>query len=104
MFVGGIALYILVRVAQPPGDPAVEPISKPLIYVPFLGKARRATPGDLYTTRGIARDLHDPTFSGRKASIEEMAPVCPFLSGSDGTYSRRLYPRSGAPGRSSGGT
>ena len=36
MFVGGIALYILVRVAQPPGDPAVEPISKPLIYVPFL--------------------------------------------------------------------
>ena len=36
MFVGGIALYILVRVAQPPGDPAVEPISKSLIYVPFL--------------------------------------------------------------------
>src|SRR5215212_5402262 len=63
---------------------------------PFLGKARRATPGDLYTTRGIARDLHDPTFPGRKASIEEMTPVCPFLSGSDGTYSRRLYPRSGA--------
>jgi hypothetical protein len=36
MFAGGIALYILVRVAQPPGDPAVELISKPLIYVPFL--------------------------------------------------------------------
>jgi len=33
MFVGGIALYILVRVARRPGR---RTISKPLIYVPFL--------------------------------------------------------------------
>jgi hypothetical protein len=36
MFVGGIALYVLARVAQSPDDPAAEPIGKLLIYVPFL--------------------------------------------------------------------
>ncbi len=36
MFVGGVALYILARVAQSPGGSAAEPIGKLLIYVPFL--------------------------------------------------------------------